>query len=72
MNVKVWTGPCAVKQAAADLRAAGVEVSIEGTEHVYLPVPEGMDAPGPALAAARAYRRHYGKSWPYRQNLNSE
>lgn len=37
-RVKAWTGPCCVKHHADKLRAAGVNVTCEGTEHVYAEV----------------------------------
>jgi len=39
--LKFYVGPTLVKEAAARVRAAGIKVEIEGTEHVY--VPEGTD-----------------------------
>lgn len=34
-NYKIYTGPTRVQTAARLLRDAGVEVYLEGTEHVY-------------------------------------
>ena len=39
MRLKAWTGPCLVKVLASHIRDAGVMVTIEGTEHVYVEVP---------------------------------
>ena len=33
---KVWTGPTQVQGAADLLRKAGLNVTLEGTEHVYV------------------------------------
>lgn len=34
--LRAWTGPCLVRQLADKLRDAGVTVTCEGTEHVYV------------------------------------
>jgi hypothetical protein len=34
--LRVWTGPCLVRQLADKARDAGVTVTCEGTEHVYV------------------------------------
>jgi len=36
MKLRAHTGPTIVKEMAAKLRDAGVKVTIEGTEHVYV------------------------------------
>lgn len=36
---RLYTGPTVVKTAAEALRAAGLEVVVEGTEHVYVLAP---------------------------------
>ncbi len=35
-KIKFWTGPCSVKEIADGMRKAGIQVDIEGTEHVYV------------------------------------
>jgi hypothetical protein len=40
VTLKVWTGPCAVKAFAEKFRDAGINVSIEGTEHIHIIVPD--------------------------------
>jgi len=42
-----WTGPVLVKQIAAKMRAAGLTVTCEGTESVYV-VSDGTCAEGAA------------------------
>jgi len=42
-----WTGPVLVKQIAAKMRDAGLTVTCEGTESVYV-VSDGMDSEGAA------------------------
>jgi hypothetical protein len=37
-KARVWTGPTSVAQVAAKMRAAGVWVMVEGTEHVTVEV----------------------------------
>lgn len=41
MRLRAHTGPVGVKDVADKLRAAGVSVHCEGTEHVYIDVPAG-------------------------------
>lgn len=43
-RVKLWTGPSGVSRWAERIRAAGVPVVCEGTEHVYVNLP--MDPEG--------------------------
>jgi hypothetical protein len=34
--IRFWTGPTLVKQLADKAREAGLDVEIEGTEHIYI------------------------------------
>ncbi len=41
-RLRIWTGPSLVSELAGKLRDAGVTVTVEGTEHVYVEA-EGSD-----------------------------
>jgi len=45
--LRIWTGPLSVREIAKKLRDAGVHVSCEGTEFIYV-TAEGADVAGAA------------------------
>lgn len=60
-RVKAFTGPCWVGQIAEKVRASGVNVTVEGTEHVYAEV-EGT-TPEAAAWNARAMTDALHLTW---------
>lgn len=57
MRFSIHVGPCAVKQLSEKMRAQGLQVALEGTEHVYLDIAgetweDAIAGVMPALKAA--------------------
>lgn len=57
MRFSIFVGPCAVKQLSEKMRVQGLQVVLEGTEHILLDLPgdnveAAIDKAMPALKAA--------------------
>jgi hypothetical protein len=64
-KLRYWTGPTQVDAWAERLEAAGVRVTIRGTEHVHVEA-EGSDFYAAHHNVAVDYERHYGTAYPLR------
>jgi hypothetical protein len=53
-RLAIHVGPCAVKEYADRLRAAGWDDVVEGTEHVYGTISGVLDCPDAIARAAKA------------------
>ena len=62
MKLTAHTGPVIVREIADALRAAGISVLCEGTEHVYVEAP-GEDRYRAAHGVTEALRRTHGKTF---------
>lgn len=60
--LRVFAGPCGVKDVAETLRQAGLDVSCEGTEHVFLNA-EGSTPEGAAWNASVDVFRFHGRDF---------
>ena len=64
----LWTGPCLVKQLAEKAREAGLTVTCEGTETVYV-VSEGTDAGGAGWNVLVALVQKHGTDFGLRPKM---
>lgn len=65
VKLKTWTGPCEVRFFAERLRSAGVAVTCEGTEHIYVDSP-GSDSYRAGHGALERLRRAFGTTYGLR------
>lgn len=72
MKIAFFVGPSWVHEIAEGMRAAGVEVTCEGTERIYVeaPVPEDFDDAGLSVrehaareAVVAKVKAHHGKTF---------
>jgi len=66
MTLQAWTGPCSVSRIAEGCRKAGLEVTCEGTEHVYIAVPYSPKRSQAAYDACEALRKANGTDYGLR------
>ena len=63
--LSVWIGPCNVREYANRMREAGIEVSCEGTERIFVNV-DGTDAAGAAWNALAMLVQKHGSDFGLR------
>jgi hypothetical protein len=66
MILQAWTGPCSVGRLAEACRKAGLDVTCEGTERVYIAVPYSPDRYVAGFDACEALRKTHGTTFGLR------